>query len=196
MKKLLLLLTALFLLAACNGKEDDPSEQPTAAVTPIFYLQSNALPIEAGVWSLNPESVNYEERQAALILNGQYRHVTSTGIASLSLNVYRNAPEAQQTFNDRLAEWQSNPANVVERITAFGDDAYTLNSNQAGIALVNGDGLLLLTIEGEAANTDLELLHLMQFGVEILGQRNQPPPPQENVASATLAIPPTETPQP
>lgn len=195
-RSLLFLLMVIMMLTAACGSEDDqpPQDGRPPAETPIFNLRPDVLVAQSGNWTLLPASVDFQER-SSLVLTASYQHSSGTVTGNISINLFRTFAEARRDFEARLAEWRADANNLVTLIPAFADEAYTLNHNQAGIALVDGDGYLQVEAVGDGAQSSADLLNLLQIGVDVLRVR-QPPSTQRGTLGQATRLPPDVTPQP
>jgi hypothetical protein len=180
------------LLLACGDEASDSEEQtapmPTRPI--VLVLQTEALPQQNGDWVLEADSVNREERQAGLVITADYVHQENGTRAGLTLTAYTTYEEAQQIFAERLAAWQADPTHTVRAISALADQSYTLNDTQSAVALVDGNGIAQVEIAQPSPISDLDLLALLQVGINVMRERELPSLASGGtMGNATLAPP-------
>lgn len=169
----ILLLTVLaFGLAACGGDDsEEPTETPPLART--YNIRLDVMPESLGGWTRVADSQILTTEADRLVLTATYQKDSDpTVTADVRATVYQEIEAAQTAFQDALTRYQSDPANTVTRITAFADDAYTVNGYQAGVFFSNIDGVGEVTMNGTAA--DYDLLHLMSITNFALESRDIP----------------------
>lgn len=172
MKRLILIFLLIPLLAACgDDSDDDETVNNPGTPTPSFLLRADSLPLSLGGWTMVDGTLNLVEREAAIILSADYTSTASPAVAKLNLSLYRDAGEARTVFNDRLAALQSDSTIRLEEVSTLADEAYTVNGNQGGLALVDIYGVLILEFQGEVTHSEFDTLNLMQIGVNALRVR-------------------------
>lgn len=187
MKKILGLLVIGFLLAACggDGDEEESNVGATSVPTPLFLLRDDTLPPEIGGWVMVEGTLSLTQNEETIVLSADYTRADSPAVAELNLTLYRDIAAAQQFYNDRVAALQADSSITLNHLTTLADDAYTINENQGGIALVDENGVLELSFAGESTHDELDTLGLMQVGVNALQVRTEKP--GGGLGSATLA---------
>ncbi len=174
MKRLILIFLLIPLLAACgDDSDDDETVNNPGTPTPSFLLRTDSLPLSLGGWTMVDGTLNLIEREAAIILSADYNSTASSAVAKLNLSLYRDAGEARTVFNDRLAALQSDSTIRLEEVSTLADEAYTVNGNQGGLALVDTYGVLILEFQGEVTHSEFDTLNLMQIGVNALRVRTE-----------------------
>lgn len=175
-KLLILWICLIAFLAACGGNDSD--SDPENAVVPtqpiVLVLQSEALPQTAGEWVLDATTVNREERQIGLVLTATFVNPANQARGGITLTAYTTYEEARKVFDERVAAWQADSSQTVEAISSLGDGSYTLNETQSAIALVDGNGIVQVDMADPSLATHLELLSLLQVGVNVLRERELP----------------------
>jgi hypothetical protein len=204
---LLLLPLLLLTLVACEEAQDEPSDdEATEAVTlaidgtPLtsnpstFVLRQDILPRETAPFSLMEDSVTYEEQDNVLTLRGVYMHQTSPATVTVNLQVFRNPADAQRTYDNQATTWNEDNNTNVRRIDGISNTlALLLNQNQSAIALVGTDAIVQIDATA-GTHTDLDMLHLLQIGSQIVQRRDVSFAANAgNLAESTLAPPPATT---
>lgn len=197
MKKNILLVLLLVLLTACGGGDDNDSDETsqnaTAIPTPNFLLVVDSLPPAFGGWTVVEGTLTLEEGTDSIVLSADYTSPDTPAVAQLDLTLYRDAGQAQQDFSDRVAALQSDSSVELTHLTTLADDAYLINTNQGGLALVDINGVLVLAMAGDTMPHDeYDVLNLMQIGVNALRARTVNS--GGGLGSATLAPIVTATP--
>lgn len=191
MRFILISLIVIGGLVACNDNSDeapsDAAPMPDLDEQRTYEIHVEVLPASEGFWQLVPDSAQVEEREVGFVLNAQYTHISKDIQAGLQLTVFRDIADAPRTLDERVANWRSDDSNTVSAISSLADGAYVLNESQTAIALVGGDSLAEATLIDAAAATDIDLLNLLQIGIDGLIQRVVPPERSGSLGNATLA---------
>lgn len=170
-KRLFFVIVFVLLLVACQNGTDEPSASPLppTQISP-FNLRPDILPEQQGTWT--QIDVNLTDADEGLVLAATYAHTSSPEPTVLTVTLYRTFESAINAFDEQVQTLEED--NTLRRIDGLGEVAYLVNETEIGFALVNDEGIATVEVAPGSAPTDLDVLHLLQIGVNTLRNRDTP----------------------